>query len=126
VPRHFHDPEDRRAEDIFERMAGDERRARLEEAKVRNAELNRQLEAEEAARREAHRIKTLAHTASIICAEYRAAGVEPIEVNADGVPTVSLATLRWIGWRIEEIDGKRKLVRPGREQRRIDSYDRNT
>lgn len=45
--------------------------------------------------------------------EYQAQGVEPIHVNDEGVPTISLALLLKLGWTIED-HGRagRVLVRP--------------
>lgn len=47
-----------------------------------------------------------------VIAEYQAAGVEPLEVDGNGKPTVSLSMLLRLGWRVENISGQPTLIRP--------------
>ena len=47
-----------------------------------------------------------------VIAEYQAAGVEPLRVDGNGRPTVSLSMLLRIGWTIENISGKNVLIYP--------------
>lgn len=50
--------------------------------------------------------------------EYRRAGIEPLSLDADGYPTCPLSGLMFIGWTIEEIDGKKTLVKPEKKKRK--------
>lgn len=112
MPRDFYDPEDRWQDDLVERVAGEERVRQLEEAKKRNAVL---AEAERRQREEAAVVSTekmQRANANVLWAEYRAAGVDPIAVDANGVPTTSLSMLKWAGWTIVNISGQNKLVHP--------------
>jgi hypothetical protein len=74
------------------------------------------LEAAEAGAKERRKQDATEHSfrsnALVAWAEYRAAGVEPPRLTADGVPAFSLSLLFVLGWTIEEIDGKRLLLKP--------------
>lgn len=76
-------------------------RQRLEEAKRLSAIRERQ-DAEAAAESKARVDATSrrAHVSALL-GDYQEAGVLPPFTDADGVPTVSLALLKWQGWRIE-------------------------
>lgn len=117
-------------EDIFDRAEAAERRARIEQAQ-RDHEALTKYEAEQAAiRKEKARQLSMCANASIMIAEYRRAGVEPIATNGEGVPLHSLAFLRWAGWTIEQIGDRNVLVAPPtapQHQRKSRSdYDQNS
>lgn len=99
-------------EDIFAHDEAKERRARLDAA----IEANKVAAAHEAAQeaeRKAHHAESVRHyLGRTQLREYHAAGVEPLELNADGYPKCSLAMLTWIGWTVAIIDGHPTLVRP--------------
>ena len=52
-----------------------------------------------------------------LLAEYQRYGVEPLSLDGDGKPAVSLSMLLSLGWTIAEVSGKRVLVKPEVEVR---------
>lgn len=108
--RDFHDPWE--PEDIFDREEAARRRADREAAIARNNEIIEQEAAQEAQRKEDFRLFALRVNGDQVTAQYLAAGVEPLEVNDEGVPRTSLSLLLSIGWTIVEISGLKKLVAP--------------
>lgn len=116
--------------DVFERQAGDERRARLAEAEARN---RRERDAEVTAGA-LRKIDSDAFTREtnerLRIAEYRFHGVEPPVI--DGVPTrSSFHLLRSLGWTVEDMLGQKMMVAPPARtedplSRRREDYDQNT
>jgi hypothetical protein len=103
-------------EDIFDRQEAAERRAYLDRLKERNAATAAQEAAAEAARHESARQFTLETTRRAIRRDYEQAGVEPLQVDANGVPTVSLPLLLSMGWTVVDFNGERQLVRPNHKR----------
>jgi hypothetical protein len=125
--RSFNEPWE--PEDIFERADAEawrERRAKLLE---RSAQIAAQHAEAEAKTRESARLFSLQANADQIRRDYREAGVEPVAVDAAGLPFVSLSMLLKNGWTIADgIDGARELVRPpaAPKRRTRADYDQNT
>lgn len=44
--------------------------------------------------------------------QYQTNGVEPLNVDADGFPTVSYSMLMRMGWAVEKLEGQNRLVGP--------------
>lgn len=107
TPRQFSAP--REPEDIFDRQEASERRARIEQAQQDHAALLKYEAEQIAIRQKSARQLSMRANASIMLLEYQRSGVEPLAVNDDGVPLVSLALLRWQGWTIEH-DGLRNVL----------------
>lgn len=99
-------------EDIFDRQEAAERRARIEAAERKNAEVAAEDARLAAERKESARQLSMRANASVLITEYVKAGVEPLAVNGDGVPTVSLGFLLYQGWEVREISGVKKLIAP--------------
>lgn len=100
--------------DLFQREEEERRLERRQEAR-RNAEAQRAAEEEKL---EALRVSAAAFqqraNAAILIRDYHAAGVEPPNLDADGVPTASLGMLLKVGWRLEPAEyGEVRLVPPG-------------
>lgn len=110
-----------RGQSFFDQVDEEDRRARVEAAERRNAEVRAQEERAEAARRASSKIFSMRANAAQLVEQYVAAGVRPPIVDLDGVPTVSLSLLLTTGWRIEEEtrdetehggEVRRKLTKP--------------
>lgn len=99
-------------EDMFARVVGEDRRATLEEARLRNERLAA-VEAEQSAERKA-KADALSRRAneSILLHEYRSRGLKPPFANERGMPTVSLSMLLAAGWTIDNSTGTAILLRP--------------
>lgn len=107
MPAEFPEPED-----IFDRATAAEHRARIDAAKQDHAAFQKH-EAEQAAlRKESARQLSMRANASLLLAEYRAAGVAPPLTNVEGVPTVSLGMLAQMGWSIARLGDEAVLLRP--------------
>lgn len=133
MSRSFHEPSD--PFDIFERQAGEERRHRLEEARVRNAEFDAIEAAAAAERKEKARLFSLSVSKRKVAEQYIAAGVDPVQVDDEGHPTVSLSLLLSMGWTIgQQPDGfgefHNVLIRPPsappRERKSRADYDQSS
>lgn len=127
-PREFSDPWE--PEDIFDRQAAAERRAKIEQAQADHAAMLKH-DADQAALRKVKADDTSRRAnESFLNHEYSSHGITPPWTNGAGVPTVSLSLLKWMGWRVENYSGQATLIEPmaGREQirRRKEDYDNNT
>jgi hypothetical protein len=112
--RDFSDPWE--PEDIFDRQAAAEQRAKMDAAAERNR-IEAERDAAETRKRKEHMDWfTLASAARRRLKDYEHAGVEPLELDANGSPTVTLSMLFWLGWTIESISGQNVLVRPQTSQ----------
>jgi len=113
-------------EDLFRQDEATERRAAVETAREFAARQAAEMAARDAAFLE--RARTSARDAGRreLLAEYRAAGVEPPSFDDDGMPRVSLALLRTLGWRVEEINRAKILVAPPRPSPRPDGKNSST
>lgn len=106
------------AQDFFDHVDEEDRRARVEAAERRNAEVRARDEQAEVARRASSKIFSMRANAAQLVEQYLAAGVDPPAVDANGVPTCSLSLLLTTGWRIAEIENeaggevRRTLERP--------------
>jgi hypothetical protein len=125
APREFSEPW--KPEDIFDRQEAAARRARIDQAQTDHAALLkhdanqavlRKIKADDTSRRA---------NESFLKFEYSNAGLVPPWTDGNGIPTVSLSTLKWMGWKIENYSGQATLVAPlaGREhvRRRKEDYD---
>lgn len=125
APREFSEPWE--PEDIFDRQHAAERRARIEQSQADHAALLKH-DAEQTVLR---KIKgdDLSRRAneSFLNYEYSSSGVTPPSTNGNGIPTVSLSLLKWMGWRIENYSGQATLVEPMAQRehvrRRKEDYD---
>jgi hypothetical protein len=108
--------------DYFDPASRDDDLFEAEEVKRRQARRQQAREAQEAAavaeRQQSAAIKSRlderareANRRQVI-AEYQAAGVEPLQVDGDGKPTVSLSMLLRFGWKVEIVSGQPTLIRP--------------
>jgi hypothetical protein len=97
--------------DVFERIAGDERRARTAAA-AEQARVEGEHEARRAAEAKAKSTElSLRVNERHRLAEFRYHGVEPPVIG--GVPTkTSFHLLRSLGWTVEEAFGQRQMVAP--------------
>jgi len=104
-------------DDLFD--AGEAKRRREERAAMiaRGEERARQEAIREAAAKQRATEFTKRANDSFLIREYRAAGVEPPNVDANGVPRVGLGLLLSMGWKIEDFgNGERALVAPAHLQ----------
>ncbi len=108
--RDFSDPWE--PEDIFDRQAAAELRARMEASAAQHAAQLKHDAETEALAKENGRLLSIRASGSVMMTEYARAGVEPLETNGRGVPLVSLSLLLCLGWTIESISGKNVLMRP--------------
>ena len=99
-------------DNLFDREEAERRRqdraAMIESGKAMQAAID----AQEAAARLRAKEGMLRATDIAILREYQHAGVEPIKVRGDGVPTCSLSLLLRLGWRIDEFNGAKTLIAP--------------
>lgn len=94
-----------------------EKEDRKRAIKERNARLTRQEnERVEKLKAESARRSKL-HNGRMMLDEYRRADVEPLSLDEDGHPNTPLDSLRWLGWTIEQVDGRNVLVEPKKEKR---------
>jgi len=124
MPRSFNEPWE--PEDIFDREEAAARRQRMNEMMERNAVLAAQEEAAEERRRAESSARARQANNETIINQYRAAGVQPLSTNADGVPLVSLTMLLSMGWKVIEFEGEPTLVRPQHTsppRKRREDYD---
>lgn len=98
--------------DIFDHAEETLRRESLDAARERNKILDAQVAQEKAERQAKADALSRRANQSVLVTEYVRAGVDPISVNDDGIPTVSLSFLISIGWTIEDFGGRRTLVKP--------------
>lgn len=103
-------------EDIFDRAEAQERRARIEAARADHEIMTRHEAEQEAIRKESARVNLMRANEALLVNEYERAGVEPLQTNGRGVPTVSLALLRSFGWTIERVGEQNMLVAPAARQ----------
>jgi len=110
MPRNFSEPWE--PEDIFDQQEAAERRRRMDAIAEHNAILAAQEAAADAARQAENVARVKAAHARTIIGQYQAAGVEPLAVDANGVPLLSLSMLISMGWSIVAIEGENYLVKP--------------
>lgn len=111
MPRDFSDPWE--PEDVFDRAEAADRRARIEASREANAARLEQEEIQNAQRKIKADALTIRARDSVLIHEYASQGLTPPFTNGEGVPTVSLALLRQMGWTVEEeFGGRRVLVKP--------------
>jgi hypothetical protein len=99
-------------EDIFDREEAQRRRVLADTVRARAAEIDAEETAKQAIAKARSTEFTLRNRNDVLCEQYRAAGVEPVHVNSEGVPTVSLTLILSIGWTIQEVDGEKRLFLP--------------
>lgn len=113
-PRRRRDIDD--FDNLFDRDEAERRRAEraalIEAGRQRAADV----EAIDAAAKERARQFTLSSNARNVLREYTAAGVAPLIVDGDGVPTCTLSLLLRLGWTVEGRSDGPVLVQPPRPQ----------
>lgn len=107
----------RRDDSLFDREAGERHERRMEEARRRNAEIDRAEDERTAAERAEALQRSKRNNAVMQLREYARAGVAPRRLDADGHPTESLAMLLDMGWTIEPAfgGGNALIPPPGRK-----------
>jgi hypothetical protein len=98
--------------DMFDREDAQRRRVLADTVRDRAAAIEAEETAKQAVAKERSTEFTLRNRDDVLCDQYRAAGVEPVQVNSEGVPTASLALLLLIGWTIQDVDGEKRLFLP--------------
>lgn len=127
MPRDFSGPWE--PEDVFEHAEAAEHRARIDEAKTRNAEIAKQEAEQETQRKEESRAFTLETNERLRLSEFRFHGVQPPMI--DGVPTrSSFHMLTSLGWTVEEVFGSKQMVAPPAPatvtRKRREDYDQSS
>ena len=115
--------------DFFEQDEYWRRKERIAAAEEQNAVRLRQ-DAEAAAKRQIEADKLTARAnESFLLHEYRSYGIDPPFVDLGGMPTVSLALLLDMGWRVEQVGRESTLVRPLHDttpRKRREDYDQSS
>lgn len=100
-------------DDLFDREEADRRRTARAAMVAAGEERARQTAEQDAAMAARTRDFTRRANGEALLKEYRGAGVAPLQVDGDGYPTTSLALLRKMGWRVEELEqGTKALIAP--------------
>jgi hypothetical protein len=98
--------------DMFDRDDAQRRRVLADTVRERAAAIEAEETEKQAVAKERSTEFTLRNRDDVLCEQYRAAGVNPVHVNSEGVPTASLTLLLSIGWTIHEVDGEKRLFLP--------------
>jgi hypothetical protein len=98
--------------DMFDREEAQRRRILADTVRERAAAIEAEEAAKQAVAKKRSTEFTLRNRDDVLCEQYRAAGVNTVHTNSEGVPTASLSLLLSIGWTIQEMDGEKRLFLP--------------